>query len=98
MIMNGHRSSMTTSVYMYESDQMQSTEMRLQQSLSIIDNKYQQKCADIIDEFNVKIAIERDRIENLIEKNKILTDYIKLPWYKKIFKTFNKYEHERNKV
>ena len=96
--MNGHRSSMTTSVYMYESDQMQSTEMRLQQSLSIIDNKYQQKCTDIINEFNVTIAIERDRIEKLIEKNKILTDYINLPWYKKIFKTFNKYEHEQRKV
>ena len=96
--MNGHRSSMTTSVYMYESDQIQSAEMRLQQSLSIIDNKYQQKCTDIIDEFNVKITIERDKIENLIEKNKILTDYIKLHWYKKIFKTFNKYEYERNKV
>lgn len=96
--MDGHRSSMTTSVYMYESDQMQSTEMRLQQMLNMIDNKYNQKCTDIINEFNVTIAIERDRIEKIIEKYKILVDYINLPWYKKIFKSFNKYEYERNKI
>lgn len=96
--MDGHRSSMTTSVYMYESDQMQATEMRLQQMLNMFDNKYSQKCTDIINEFNVTIAIERDRIEKIIEKNKILLDYINLPWYKKIFKSFNKYEYERNKV
>lgn len=96
--MDGRRSSMTTSVYMYESDQMQSTEMRLQQMLNMIDNKYNQKCTDIINEFNVTIAIERDRIEKIIEKHKILVDYINLPWYKKIFKSFNKYEYERNKI
>ena len=96
--MDGHRSSMTTSVYMYESDQMQATEMRLQQMLNMFDNKYSQKCTDIINEFNVTIAIERDRIEKIIEKNKILLDYINLPWYKRIFKSFNKYEYERNKV
>lgn len=96
--MDGHRSSMTTSVYMYESDQMQATEMRLQQMLNMFDNKYNQKCTDIINEFNVIIAIERDKIEKIIEKNKILLDYINLPWYKRIFKSFNKYEYERNKV
>lgn len=96
--MDGHRSSMTTSVYMYESDQMQSTEMRLQQMLNMVDNKYNQKCTDIVNEFNVTIAIERDRIEKIIERNKLLIDYINLPWYKRIFKSFNKYEYERNKV
>ena len=96
--MNGHRSSMTTSVYMYESDQMQSTEMRLQKMLNMIDIKYQQKCTDIIDEFNFKIETEKHKIENLIERNKLLIDYINLPWYKRIFKSFNKYEYERNKV
>lgn len=96
--MDGHRSSMTTSVYMYESDQMQSTEMRLQQMLNMVDNKYNQKCTDIVNEFNVTVAIERDRIEKIIEKHKILVDYINLPWYKRIFKSFNKYEYERNKV
>lgn len=96
--MDGRRSSMTTSVYMYESDQMQSTEMRLQQMLNMIDNKYNQRCTDITNEFNVTIAIERDRIEKIIEKYKILVDYINLPWYKKIFKSFNTYEYERNKI
>lgn len=96
--MDGHRSSMTTSVYMYESDQMQSTEMRLQQMLNMIDNKYNQRCTDITNEFNVAITIERNRIEKIIEKNKILVDYINLPWYKRIFKTFKNYEYERNKI
>ena len=68
--MDGHRSSMTTSVYMYESDQMQSTEMRLQQLLITIDNKYEKKCIDIIIDFNNKLNIEKNKIENLIEKNK----------------------------
>lgn len=96
--MDGHRSSMTTSVYMYESDQMQATEMRLQQMLNVFDNKYNQRCTDIIDEFNFKIETEKHKIENLIERNKLLIDYINLPWYKKIFKSFNTYEYERNKI
>lgn len=97
---NGQRSSMTTSVYMYESEQMQSTEERLNSRINLIDLKYNQKCQDIVDELNIKIETEKYKINNLIKENNILLEYINLPWYKKLFNSFNKfkYDYERNKI
>ena len=80
-----YRLTDTTSVYMYESDSMQSSEARVQDRLTVLDSKINQKLQEIEDKNELK--------GNQIKIDK-LTEYIKLPWYKKLFINFKKYERD----
>lgn len=84
----------TTSVYMYESDATQSIEYRINERINILDNKH------LNEERNIRetIKLEHGFVENENKKLKqeidILKGYIKLPWYKKLFKNLEKYERD----
>lgn len=87
-----YRLTDTTSVYMYESDSMQSSEARVQDRLTVLDSKINQKLQEIED----KNKLQLNQLKNELKGNQIkidkLTEYIKLPWYKKLFINFKKYE------
>lgn len=84
----------TTSVYMYESDATQSIEYRINERINILDDKH------LNEERNIRetIQLEHGFVENENKKLKqeidILKGYIKLPWYKKLFKNLEKYERD----
>ena len=86
------RLSDTTSDYMYESEAMQSIEERVHDRITTINNKFDMKIFDLDNEFKKKI----DELSNELKQKEIelntLIEYIKLPWYKKLFLNFDKYE------
>jgi len=86
------RLSDTTSVYMYESEAMQSTEARVQERISILNNKFDMKIFDLDNEFKKKIFELSNELKHKEIKLNHLIEYIKLPWYKKLFLNFDKYE------
>lgn len=84
----------TTSVYMYESDATQSIEYRINERINVLDIKHLNEERDIRE----KIQLEHGFVEHENKKLKreidILKGYIKLPWYKKLFKNLEKYERD----
>ena len=86
------RLSDTTSVYMYESEAMQSIEARVQERISILNNKFDMKIFELDNNFNTKLSNVKNELLGNEVKLKHLIEYIKLPWYKKLFLNFEKYE------
>lgn len=86
------RLSDTTSVYMYESDAMQSIEARIQDRISTMNNKFDMKIFDLNNDFKEKILKLSNELKLKEIKLNHLIEYIKLPWYKKLFLNFDKYE------
>ena len=77
---------------MYDREAKQSTGARVHDSITTINNKFDMKIFDLDNEFKKKI----DELSNELKQKEIelntLIEYIKLPWYKKLFLNFNKYE------
>jgi len=86
------RLSDTTSVYMYESEAMQSIEARVQERISVLNNKFDMKIFELDNNFNTKLSDIKNELLGNEVKLKHLIEYIKLPWYKKLFLNFEKYE------
>lgn len=84
----------TTSVYMYESDATQSIEYRINERMNILDNKHLNEERNIREEIRLEHGFVENENKKLKHEIDILKGYIKLPWYKKLFKNLEKYERD----
>ena len=84
----------TTSVYMYESDATQSIEYRINERMNILDNKHLNEERNIREEIRLEHGFVENENKKLKREIDILKGYIKLPWYKKLFKNLEKYERD----
>lgn len=84
----------TTSVYMYESDATQSIEYRINERMNILDNKHLNEERNIREEIQLEHGFVENENKKLKREIDILKGYIKLPWYKKLFKNLEKYERD----
>lgn len=84
----------TTSVYMYESDATQSIEYRINERMNILDNKHLKEERNIREEIRLEHGFVENENKKLKREIDILKGYIKLPWYKKLFKNLEKYERD----
>ena len=84
----------TTSVYMYESDATQSIEYRINERINILDNKHSNEERNIREKIQLEHGFVEYENKKLKREIDILKGYIKLPWYKKLFKNLEKYERD----
>lgn len=84
----------TTSVYMYESDATQSIEYKLNQRMNVLDQKHVNAEQELYNRIQLEHGFVEDEKKKLKRELDIIKEYIKLPWYKKLFKKLDNYERD----
>lgn len=85
-------------IYFDSNDALMHLNAKFESLYTSIDKKYAQKIDGIhkyISTIVSNITEENKQLKNDLD---LIISYNNLPWYKRFFKTFNKYRYERNKV